>query len=268
MSVKILSDGTVLLPEDTLLPGQRYDFGDETVVDLLEEAIMPKQVPGYETMRKRCIDIGAQFVRAGSDVLDLGTSRGRVLRDLISHFASLDEHDLIQDVRYQGVDNQRVMLDRARRDTAQLALDLGYEGDLINYNRVDLRESCPVYDGTASLITAVLSVQFVPVEHRDRLMECVYESLAPGGAFILVEKVLPSSAITADILENVHLEEKRANGMSDEAVELKKLSIENFLVPKRSDENKAMLAAAGFNPFRIETFWRDLAFEAVVAVKR
>ena len=45
----------------------------------------------------------------------------------------------------------------------------------------------------ASVVQAVLPLQFVPIEHRQMIVERIYEDLLPGGCFILVEKVLGST---------------------------------------------------------------------------
>jgi len=263
----------VRIPEDDIRPGAKFVFGEE-VADVFEEKVIPRQVPGYEQMRFRTNQLGVRFVRPGTSVLDLGTSRARMIRDLITYFA-LPKHgstDRVENVTYVGVDNEEPMLAKARVDVNALFAKIGGTEadshrivDLVNH---DLRTGIPVpSQGGYSLVTSILTLQFVPIEYRQYIIQDIYDHLAPEGAFIWVEKVLGTSAITDRILTETYHDEKRRNGISEEAIVNKRESIEGFLVPQTSKTNQEFLYSAGFKPGRVEVFWRDLQFEAYVAIK-
>lgn len=265
---------TIEIPEDRVRPGQKYVFGAD-VAEHFEEQVISKQIPGYAQMRLRCVQMGHLFVQPHTDVLDLGTSRGKMIRDLIASYSipETNQPEKISTVRYVGVDSEDEMLTRARTTVNELFTHIGCSEDeatrvveLVNW---DLRNGIPASHPKRgySLVTAILTLQFVPMEHRARIVTAIYDALVPGGAFIFVEKVVGNSLLTDDLLTKVYYDDKRRNGMTEDAIIKKRESIEGFLVPLRSEENRHLLHQAGFTQFRIETFWRDLQFEAILAIK-
>ena len=269
-------------PEDELVAGRPFAFGGD-VAERFETDVVNRQVPGYDTMRARVAELGGHFVRPGRTVLDLGTSRARTIRDLVMTCGP----ELSRRVRWVGLDREPDMLDHARRDVDALLGTLGLAdgrvGGPVELQRWDLRDGLPELGsgetgrgeqtrwsdrGSCSLVTAVLTVQFVPVEHRDQLLGAIHDRLEPGGAFIWVDKVLASSSRTEPLLRRAHEDHKRRQGMSEHAIRAKREALEGVLVAQRPEQNRAALHAAGFDLHDVETFWRDLCFEGLLAVKR
>ena len=128
---------------------------------------------------------------------------------------------------------------------------------------LDLRAGYPNVEATLTL--SVLTLQFVPIEHRARIVREVYEHTAPGGAFVLVEKVLGNSAVTDQLMIRLYYGLKRANGYGDAEIERKRLSLEGVLVPVAAAWNEDLLARSGFE--EVECFWRCLNFAAWIGIK-
>lgn len=262
----------VRLPEDDLRPGAKFVFGKE-VADVFEEIVIPRQVPGYKQMRLRTVQIGHHFVRPGTSVLDIGTSRGRTIRDLIASFsfAESNQQDKIDSVRYIGIDNEEPMLEIAREEINKLFKDINASKEdaerIVKLLNWDLRQGIPDATAGYSLITSVLTLQFVPIEYRQKIIQDIYNKLNPGGAFIWIEKILGSSYKTDELLTNIYHDDKRRNGLTEEAIVKKRESIEGFLVPMSSKGNQELLENAGFRRGMIDIFWRDLTFEAYIAIK-
>src|SRR5690606_4570024 len=59
---------------------------------------------------------------------------------------------------------------------------------VVDIREHDLRQGVPAEP--ASLILAVLTLLFTPIEYRQRIVSDAYATLQPGGAFIVVEKIL------------------------------------------------------------------------------
>ena len=111
----------------------------------------------------------------------------------------------------------------------------------------------------------ILTLQFVPIEYRQRIVRDVYAHTVEGGAFILVEKVLGASAdIDAEMVDQYYTL-KRANGYSEEQIERKRLSLEGVLVPVTARWNEELLRGAGFG--QVDCFWRWMNFAGWLAVK-
>jgi tRNA (cmo5U34)-methyltransferase len=97
------------------------------------------------------------------------------------------------------------------------------------------------------------------------VIQDVYERTLRHGAFILVEKVLGSSARIDRLLTGLYEDLKRRNGYTQEEIDRKRLSLEGVLVPAPAAWTEDALTRAGFRG--VECFWRCLNFAAWVAVK-
>jgi len=127
----------------------------------------------------------------------------------------------------------------------------------------DLRRDFPPVD--ASVIQSILTLQFTPIEYRQQILRRVYNSLLPGGIFIIVEKVLGETAEIDEIMVNLYYKMKATNGYNQEQIERKRLSLEGVLVPVTASWNIELLRAAGFR--QIDCFWRWMNFAGWMAIK-
>lgn len=262
----------IRIPENDFRPGQKFVFGQE-VADVFEEIVIPRQVPGYKQMRLRAVQVGHHFVKPYTSVLDIGTSRAKMIRDLIASFsfAESNEPDKIEFVKYVGIDNEDPMLDLARIDVNSLFAKINATEEdserIVKLKNHDLRRGIPDAASGYSLITSILTIQFIPIEYRQRVIQQIHDKLNEGGAFIWIEKVLGTSYETDNLLTHIYHDDKRRNGIDEDAITKKRESIEGFLVPQTTRSNYEMLHNAGFRVGKVETFWKDLQFEAMIAIK-
>ena len=91
----------------------------------------------------------------------------------------------------------------------------------------------------------------------------IYEGLTPGGALILVEKIVSESL--NELMVHLYYEMKRENGYTDDQIMEKRRSLENVLSPLKVGWNVDMLRTAGFK--QVDMFWRCLNFCGWIAVK-
>ena len=136
-------------------------------------------------------------------------------------------------------------------------------GNCVSIQSADLRHEFPGV--TSSLVLSVLTLQFTPIEYRQQIIRRVFESLAPGGAFILVEKVLGATSRLDEAFVELFLNIKRENGYSDSQIDRKRMSLEGVLVPVTARWNEELLREEGFSS--VDCFWRHLNFAGWVAVK-
>jgi len=231
------------------LPTGPWAF-DDAVTNVFDD-MLERSIPQYETMRGLVFEIGKDFVPDDGIVLDLGCSRGGALAPFVAKFGDR--------ASYVGVEVSPPMLDACRRRFAPEIAD-----GRVTLLDLDLRTGYP--DVEATLTLAVLTLQFVPVELRPGVLRDVYEHTAPGGAFVLVEKVLGASAATDALMTHLYHGLKRANGYGEEAIERKRLSLEGVLVPVTAEQNEELLSRAGFA--EVECFWRCLNFASWLGIKR
>jgi tRNA (cmo5U34)-methyltransferase len=228
--------------------GQKWEF-DDSVTAVFDD-MLARSIPQYQVMRNAVTDMGCTFVKHSTDVVDLGCSRGEALAPLVERFGAYN--------RFLGVEVSPPMLSAAR-DRFKGLIDAG----VVDIRELDLRRAYP--PARASLTLSVLTLQFTPIEYRQRIVQNVFDHTLPGGAFILVEKVIGATAAIDDILVRLYLAMKGENGYSREEIERKRLSLEGVLVPVTAKWNEELLRSAGFR--EIDCFWRWMNFAAWVAVR-
>ncbi len=229
-------------------PPSAWAFDDD--VARVFDDMLRRSIPDYEAMRRIVFEVGREFVRPGTDVLDLGCSKGDALAPFVAAFGS--------SVHYVGVEVAAPMLAAVRERFRQET-----ERGIVDILDLDLRTGFP--EVRTSLTLSVLTLQFVPVEYRWGIVRDVCDHTVDGGAFVLVEKVLGNSARTAGLLIDLYHDLKHAGGYSWEAIERKRLSLEGVLVPVTAAWNEDILRRTGFED--VECIWRYLNFAAWVAVK-
>lgn len=233
---------------DQTMPSGKWDF-DQKVAGVFDN-MLERSIPQYDVMRKSCTDLAVRYARPGTDIIDLGCSRGGAIADLIEQLGDAN--------RFLGIDVSLPMLEAARNRLASVI-----ESGLVSIEEMDLRTSYP--DRLASVTLAVLTIQFTPIEHRQRILRNIFDHTTDGGAFIMVEKVIGStSSINADMVD-IYTSLKKHNGYSQDQIERKQLSLEGVLVPVTAKWNEELLKIAGFS--EVDCFWRWMNFSGWIARK-
>lgn len=229
--------------------GERWEFNG-AVADVFDE-MLERSIPQYDVMRRAVLDVGSRFVQRGTDVVDLGTSRGEAIAPLLKRFGAT--------VRYVCVESSPPMLEAFEERYRDWI-----EGGIITLHDRDLRTEFPY--AKASLVQAVLTLMFTPINYRQRIIQRCFDVLLPGGALILVEKVLGEGSRVDELQVELYHAMKAENGYSREEIDRKRLALEGVQVPVPPSMNDAMLRHVGFG--EVDVFWRWMNFAAWVAVKR
>lgn len=235
-------------PVDHVMPDGRWCF-DRQVTDVFDD-MLQRSIPQYNAMRSVVFEMAARHVRPGTAVVDMGCSRGEALAPFVSTFGDANE--------YIGLEISEPMVAAARERFASHP-----HGGRVTIARTDLRHEFPSV--TSSVVLSVLTLQFTPIEYRQRIVRRVLASLAPGGAFVLVEKVLGATAGLDEAFVDLFLRIKKQNGYSQCEIDRKRLSLEGVLVPVTARWNEELLRGEGFAA--VDCFWRHLNFAGWVAVK-
>lgn len=227
--------------------GERWEF-DAEVVRVFDD-MLERSIPQYQAMRASVSAIAAaHFGPFGGRLLDLGCSRGAAMAAV---------REIRKDATLVGLEVSPPMLEAARERFA------GDErADVLEH---DLRVVLPPELQRFDVVLSVLTLQFVPLEHRQRVVRDAYRALVPGGVFIVVEKILGASADLNELFIDLYLEEKRRAGYSQEEIDRKKAALEGVLVPVTARWNEELLAGAGFS--QVDCFWRWMNFAGWIAVR-
>lgn len=234
--------------KDTVMPQGRWEF-DQSVTDVFDD-MLRRSIPQYEVMRHACLELARRFRQPGTDIVDLGCSRGEAIAQLVAEYAGEN--------RFIGVEVSRPMIEAASR-----RFEATIRAGGMRIEESDLRSAYP--DCRASVTLAVLTLQFIPIEYRQRVLLEIHAHTVDGGACILVEKVLGNSAQIDDAMVDCYYQMKAHNGYSQDAIHRKRLSLEGVLVPITARWNEESLRSAGFR--QVDCFWRWMNFAGWIALK-
>lgn len=231
------------------MPTGKWEFNQE-VTDCFDE-MLERSIPAYFDMRNLVSKIGMRYVQRRTSIIDLGCSTGEAVNPFIKEYGCQNN--------YRLYDVSKPMLEKTRER---------YKGwieeGVVDVQEFDIRNGLPIHT-FASVILSVLTLQFTPIEYRQKIVQSVYDALTPGGAFIIVEKVLGADHAIDSMMVDEYYKLKAENAYTQEQIAAKRKSLEGVLVPITARWNEEMLKGAGFA--KIDCFWRFLNFAGWVAVK-
>jgi tRNA (cmo5U34)-methyltransferase len=232
---------------------ENWEF-DEDVAEVFTD-MLERSIPDYHTMRKLVDQVAEHFIKPNTRFVDLGCANGLSAEGIIANH--------YKDVISYLSDVSEPMLSKCR-ERYKKQIEEGY----VHVTRLDLTKY-PIgygcFSNGCSVILSCLTLQFIPVEYRQGIIESVYSSLDKGGAFILVEKVLGNSSEIGSIFTSIYYNMKRENQYTEEQIASKRKSLEGVLCPLTEEMNISMLKMAGFR--KIDTFWKHLNFCGIIAIK-
>ncbi|WP_234737007.1 carboxy-S-adenosyl-L-methionine synthase CmoA [Tellurirhabdus bombi] len=227
------------------------DFKFGTTVANVFDDMVNRSVPFYEEFQRMLGELTADHAQPGTDVYDLGCSTGTTL----IHMDSLVDNN----IRFIGIDDSRQMLDKCDRKLREFGFTRPFELRVADLNqRVEV--------SNASVVVLCLTLQFVRPLYREKLLKNIYDGLVPGGALLLVEKILAEdSNMNRDFIK-YYYDMKRRHQYSEMEIAQKREALENVLIPYKQSENILMLRDTGFET--IETFFKWYNFSGIIAVKK
>jgi tRNA (cmo5U34)-methyltransferase len=228
----------------------KWEFNEN--VAILFEDMLIRSIPQYTEMRNLIFKLGCSSLKKNNNksILDLGCSNGLSLERFVKEFG--------KNARYTGIDISEPMIKKA--------LERLNKYDYLNSIKIlnlDLRTDFP--KDNYQLITSILTLQFTPIEYRQKIIQNIYNSMFEGGMFLFVEKVLGDCDELNELMISEYYEFKKSNGYSQEEIYRKKLSLEGVLVPVTSNWNIDLLKQSGFK--KIDIFWRWMNFVGYMAIK-
>ncbi|CUA83744.1 carboxy-S-adenosyl-L-methionine synthase CmoA [Pseudidiomarina woesei] len=223
---------------------------DQTVVEVFPDMIN-RSVPGYQSILQGIGQLTKRFAQANSNLYDLGCSLGAATLAMRQNVAGL------QDVQVIGIDNSPAMVERC-----QLHLS-GYRSDVpVTVRCEDIQQSELT---NASVVVMNFTLQFVPPEQRQALLQKIYDGLKPGGVLLLSEKFRSTDETMNNLLVDIHHEFKRANGYSELEIAQKRAAIENVMRVDTLETHHQRLRDIGFS--HTQVWFQCYNFAAMLAVK-
>ncbi|GAA4881013.1 carboxy-S-adenosyl-L-methionine synthase CmoA [Ferrimonas pelagia] len=222
---------------------------DDKVASVFPDMIS-RSIPGYGEILTTLSQLAGRCVQANSQVYDLGCSLGA---------ATIAIRRGIQqpDVKIIAIDNSEAMVKRAQDHLQAFVSDIPVE--LIC---ADIRD---VTIENASLVVLNFTLQFLAPDDRDALITKIYQGLKPGGILVVSEKLVFEQPKIHELLYDIHLDFKRANGYSELEISQKRTALENVMKPDSREQHQARFAHAGFA--ESELWFQCYNFASMVAIK-
>lgn len=237
---KVFSDGAA----------QATDFTFNAKVAGVFDDMVSRSVPFYEEMQRMTCELAKDFAQPGTNLYDIGCSTATTL-------LAMDEI-VDPSVRFIGIDNSEDMLAKAQEKVSANGTSRNIE-----FKVADLHQG--LYLENASVITMLLTLQFVRPLYRERVMTSLFNGLNDQGCLIMVEKLTSEDTIFNRLFISHYYDFKRRNGYSETEISQKREALENVLIPYRVEENLELLKAVGFK--HVELFFRWYNFCGIIAVK-
>lgn len=174
---------------------------DEPSVARGFDAHVREQLPWYDLVTSAIAQIGRHYIGPGGTVYDIGASTGNIGRALAETIAARDAR-LIEIEEAPAMAGQWRGVGTLHVGRAQ---DYSYEP----------------YDFAA----AMLALMFIRPDELRSMLDALTENIRPGGALVIVERMLPPNGYPGVITSRLTLAAKRAAGAAPNEIVDKELSL-------------------------------------------
>lgn len=215
--------------------------------------MIKRSVPGYPTIVENIGVLAAQFAQPDSLLYDLGCSLGAVSQALRRHVQQ-------SGCKVLAVDNSAAMVERCREHLK--AQDALFQ-ELLPVEVVEA-DILSLDWQPASLVALNFTLQFIAPPQRTDLLRQIRQTLLPGGALILSEKLCFEDEQQHALLNQLHLAFKRANGYSELEIAQKRSAIEHVMRPDSLEQHRQRLLDAGFS--QVVPWFQCLNFASLIAL--
>ena len=224
---------------------------DDQVAQVFGDMI-ERSVPGYLQILHLLPTLVRCFKQGNSHYYDLGCSIGACMLAIAEGLQNA-KNPIV------GVDNSAAMLEQANSVLQQYSQerDINFELEFADIHRFQLLP--------AAMIVMNFTLQFIPLDQRDALINKICAALVPGGVLVLSEKIAFENSNVIQSLTKIHHQYKADQGYSQLEISQKRDAIENVLLPESLNCHIARLQCAGFNT--ITPWIQNLQFISIIAIK-
>jgi tRNA (cmo5U34)-methyltransferase len=228
--------------------GQISSFAFDDHVATVFPDMISRSVPGYQTMIAAIGLLAGRFATQNSVCYDLGCSLGAAS-------FSMRQNITAENCKIVAVDNSQAMLLRFESVLTQ-------DKTPIELQCADIRD---VKIENASIVVLNFTLQFLPVEDREKLLAKIYAGLLPNGALIISEKLAFDDVRQHELQIDLHHEFKKSQGYSELEISQKRTALENVLIPETFATHQNRLKSVGFNS--AELWFQYFNFASFIALK-
>ena len=194
-------------------------------------------IPGYADLMGHVMNISTYFIKENCTMYDLGASTGKMIDQMREHNKDID-------CEYIGLD---------------VCDNLGSKSSSVIHADLTTFKPEPF-----KFATSIFTLQFIPIEYRQEILNRFSEALLDHGAMIVAEKLYMNDGFVQDVMNFTYYDYKLKNFKAKSIIE-KQLDLRYIMRPLTSAENEEMFRKAGFT--HIQPFWQNLQFRAWLLLK-
>ncbi len=166
-----------------------------------------EQLPWYDIATQAVAHLGRHYIPRGGRVYDIGASTGNIGNALRN---TLEERN----ATFTAIE-----------ESAEMAAHYDGPESLIVSSALDYEFQD--YDFTVCFLV----LMFLPIIERRRFIERLIDKIRPGGALVIVDKIVTPSGYVGTSLRRLAMAWKRDNGATDEEIISKELSLSGYQRP-------------------------------------
>ncbi len=225
-----------------------WNFSDNVPAQFVSHA--KKSIPGYSEGHNLIISLSDYFLENDSVCYDIGSSTGELLFK-ISNYTNKKIKKFI------GIDSEKSMIKLSNR----------YKKKFDKKNKVKFihKKIQKIKLEPSSMIISYYTIQFIPPQVRQDIINKIFKSLRWGGCFIMFEKIRGEDARFQDIYTSLYSDFKEKNNFSMSEIFNKQKSLRGVLEPFSNYGNISMLKRAGFKD--ISAIYQNISFKGYLAIK-
>jgi tRNA (cmo5U34)-methyltransferase len=209
-----------------------------------------RSVPFYKEIIKRQAELAVKFHKPGTKIYDLGCSNGNFGIKFLNAMG-------VKPFEMIAVDNSEHMLAQYRT-----RLDNHPAGSNITLSCNDIQT---ISFEPSSVVSLNLTLQFLPIDCRDTLIQKLFNCLMPGGILLITEKVIHENKDMTDLQQEIYYNFKKENGYSNLEISQKRDALENVLIPETTEEHIKRFTESGFSKTDIWFKWFN--FTSFICIK-
>lgn len=211
------------------------DFSFDTISNF--DNHISGSINGYILMDDLILSLCSFWAKDGGRIVDIGCTSGR----------------LIHKIKYQHPAVECIGYDLTAHNF------IGGGAMLLQQDVTDSLFKIP----ESNVITSVFTLQFLPYAKRIEVVEKIYKSLTPSGAFFVAEKEISQSGTIQEAFTFANYDYKRGTFTAQDILEKEK-SLRQIMDALPDGSNKSILEGAGF---KCHQFFQSLNFKAWVCIK-
>lgn len=177
-----------------------WTFKDASVVAGFDQHVR-EQLPWYDLATKAIVQIGRHYIGEGGLVYDIGASTGNIGRALAETLEA-------RGARLEAIEESPEMAEK-----------------WVSPGKLNIKRAQEFAFEPYDFAVSMLCLMFLRPDQLRPLMERLTGAIRPGGALVIVERMLPPSGYLSIVHSRLTLEAKRLAGATGDEIVTKELSL-------------------------------------------